>query len=67
MSQTGDEVKERDLRNALAKARDAYLSSEYGQASLSGTASGVYLRNRVEHAFIAGWDAATQSMKATTP
>lgn len=47
----------RDLRNALAKARDEFFESEKGRSICDGTAQGQYLRNRLELAFIAGWTA----------
>lgn len=45
-----------DLRNARAKARDDFF--ERNASLLKSTTSGVYLRNRLVLAFIAGWDAA---------
>ena len=50
-----------DLRNDLAKARDAWLESPEGIRCQKPGAFGVYLRNRLESAFIAGWNAARQS------
>lgn len=41
----------------LALARDAWLASEEGQRCSRGHSVGVYLQNRLEAAFIAGWDA----------
>jgi hypothetical protein len=51
-----------DLRSALAKARDVFLESEHGwdlcdNRNLPPTPHSQYLRNRLEVAFIAGWDA----------
>lgn len=51
-----------DLRSPLAKARDDYLDSDEGRdmcdtRNLPPTAFSQYLRNRLEKAFIAGWDA----------
>ena len=46
------------VKNALARARDAWLEGEEGQRCRQGSASGIYLANRLEAAFIAGWDAA---------
>jgi hypothetical protein len=46
-----------DLRNDLAKARDAWMGSLEGQSCSSGQAQGKYLMNRLELAFIAGWHA----------
>lgn len=40
----------------LAAARDAFFASNSG-TFLSGAPEGRYLRNRLEVAFIAGWDA----------
>jgi len=50
-----------DLRTALAKARDEYLQNK---AALDGSPRGVYLRNRIEHAFCAGWNAAEAHFRA---
>lgn len=46
----------KDMRNALAKARDEFFKTEEGVTLCQGTTSGDYLRNRLETAFIAGWD-----------
>jgi len=62
----GNEMK--DLRNALAKARDEWLESDRGLQCASGGATGQYLRNRLEMAFIAGWKAGESNRrKAATP
>lgn len=45
----------------IAKARDQYFAGE-GASSLQGKAEGVYLQNRMEKAFIAGWNAAKKSL-----
>jgi hypothetical protein len=50
----------KDRRNPLAKARDKYLANH---AALDGAPSGVYLRNRIEAAFCAGWSAAEFALK----
>ena len=47
-----------DLRNAEARARDKWLTSDEGKAATAGSASGVYLYNRIENGFCSGWDAA---------
>jgi len=44
----------RDLRNTLAKVRDAFFESDDGERCCEGTAKGQYLRNRLETAFLAG-------------
>lgn len=46
-----------DNRNDLAKARDTWLDSKQGQTCAGGIAEGVYLKNRLETAFISGWEA----------
>ena len=46
-----------DLRNSLAKARDSWIESHEGKTCAVGNASGIYLQNRLECAFIAGWNA----------
>jgi hypothetical protein len=59
----------RDNRNAIAKARDEYLGSPDG-AALTNPAtlcrvpdSYIYLRNRIEAAFLAGWAARERQEK----
>ncbi len=42
----------------LAKARDKWIASSEGIACAKGQASGRHLNNRLQHAFIAGWDEA---------
>jgi hypothetical protein len=51
-----------DLRNDLAKARDAWFESAEGKRAVDSTTlpnanAYTYLRNRLESAFIAGWNA----------
>lgn len=51
-----------DLRNDLAKARDVYLDTFLGKeacdlSTLTGQRAAFYLRNRIEAAFVAGWNA----------
>ena len=43
-----------DLRSPLAKARDEFINGPRGKPLTHGTASGQYLRNRVESAWLAG-------------
>lgn len=50
-----------DLRNALARARDEWLDGDVGQHAASGSPTGQYLRNRLEAAFCAGWNAAEKN------
>ena len=38
-------------------ARDVFFSGEVGGRCLAGPADGEFLRNRLEMAFAAGWDA----------
>ena len=45
------------MKSELAKARDEWFESEDGKKCSEGQASGQYLNNRLERAFIAGWDA----------
>ena len=47
----------KDMRSQLAKARDDFFSSEQGIVLRQGTTSGDFLWNRLEKAFIEGWDA----------
>jgi hypothetical protein len=46
-----------DNRAPIARARDNFLASEEGVRLQSGATSGQYLRNRLEAAFVAGWNA----------
>ena len=45
-------------RHPAAVAIDKWLESKEGKNALYGTTSGMYLRNRLMHAFQAGWFAA---------
>ena len=49
----------------LATARDEWMLSSDGCKALAGTASGQYLRNRLELAFIAGWEARAEEPPST--
>lgn len=51
-----------DLRSPLAKARDAWLESEEGKRCCNGNASGHFLQNRLELAFVAGANWAAQHL-----
>lgn len=51
------------MKSKLAKARDKWLQSKDGEECSTGQTSGQYLRNRVERAFIAGWNACDQALK----
>lgn len=58
-----------DQRSPLAKARDAFLDSEAGRdlcdtRNLPATAYSQYIRNRLEQAFVAGWEARGQPQEA---
>ena len=50
-------------KSKLAKARDKWLQSDDGKECSIGEANGQYLHNRIERAFIAGWDACEQALK----
>lgn len=43
-----------DMRIAIAKARDIWLESDEGKRCCDGAPVGLYLRNRIECAFLAG-------------
>lgn len=45
----------------IARARDKWMQSLEGVGCLHGTTSGKYLRNRLERAFIAGFNAAVET------
>lgn len=40
----------------MAAARDFWLVSDQGSRSMAGAASGQFLKNRLEHAFLAGYE-----------
>lgn len=42
------------MKSELAKARDKWLASEDGRECCNGTATGQYLQNRLERAFLVG-------------
>jgi hypothetical protein len=44
----------KDVRSDTAKARDTWLASDEGQRCCAGSAEGLFLRNRIECAFLAG-------------
>lgn len=46
-----------DIRHPAARARDAWMQSIEGRRCVEGHATGQYLRNRIELAFLAGWNA----------
>ena len=47
----------------IAKMRDEWLKGEEGKQCQSGVATGIYLQNRLESAFIAGVHAAEKLLK----
>ena len=53
------------MKSELAKARDKWLGSKDGKECCGGTTRGQYLQNRLERAFIAGWDACEQSQETS--
>lgn len=59
-----------DLRSPLAKARDKFLDSEEGVRAAdpislkAPTEMRQYLRNRLENAFVRGWEAAMKAGRA---
>ena len=46
-----------DMRSYAAKERDKWLESPEGLESQAGTTQGQYLTNRLQRAFIAGYEA----------
>lgn len=52
-----------DIRNKLAKERDAFMASDLGRALAKGPVDGIYLRNRIESAFLEGYKAAMRSQR----
>lgn len=59
-----------DLRNDLAKARDAWFESDEGiraadsESLRLGSHVELFLRNRLERAFVAGWNAKERSYRS---
>lgn len=51
------------MKSALAKARDNWLMSEDGKECCGGQASGKYLQNRLERAFLAGANFSSERIK----
>jgi len=49
-----------EMKSELAKARDKWFESEDGKKCSEGQASGQYLRNRLEMAFLAGYNFADE-------
>lgn len=45
-------------------ALNTWFASDQGKGCLEGGADGKYLKNRLEAAFIAGWDAGKAAQKA---
>lgn len=43
-----------ETRSDLARARDIWLASDEGNRCCEGAVEGIYLRNRIECAFLAG-------------
>lgn len=52
------------MKSELAKARDKWLQSDDGKECCHAMGQGQYPRNRIEKAFIAGWDACQQGYQA---
>ena len=58
MKEQDTEVKSQNTKSPLAKAREKYFDrTSEGVVACEGKTEGKYLRNRLESAFIAGWDA----------
>lgn len=51
------------MKSNLAKARDKWLLSDNGKECCEGQTSGQYLQNRLEKAFIAGYNAVEEQIK----
>jgi len=54
-------------KSILAQSRDEWLASDEGKNCLEGTASGLYLRNRLVRAFLAGAKIGERIGRETTP
>jgi hypothetical protein len=46
----------RDLRSPVARMRDAWFETTEGKEACEGDASGQYLRNRLEMAYLSGYN-----------
>ncbi len=51
------------MKSALAKARDKWLVSDDGKECCGGQPSGIYLKNRLERAFLAGANFSDEQIK----
>lgn len=51
------------MKSELAKARDEWLNSDEGRKCCEGWASAGYLQNRLERAFIAGYNFSEERIK----
>ncbi len=51
------------MKSALAKARDKWLVSDDGKECCGGQPSGIYLKNRIERAFLAGANFSSERIK----
>jgi len=51
-------------KSPQARARDGFFWSDEGAKLYQGSVEGIYLINRLERAFIAGWDACEEHTKA---
>lgn len=52
------------MKSELAKARDKWIDGGEGKRCCSGIAQGQCLQNRIEAAFIAGWDVCESEIQA---
>lgn len=54
------------MKSELAKARDKWFESDNGRKCCEGYPSGQYLHNRLELAFLAGYDFWVKRLKEIT-
>jgi len=51
------------MKSKLARARDNWFLSDDGKECCKGQASGIYLKNRLERAFLAGANFSSKRIK----
>lgn len=56
-------AKKSNNKHPAAEARDRWLSNDEGKSCCDGNAKGQYLQNRLERAFMAGWNACEELVR----
>jgi len=53
-------------KHPVAPALKDFLESDLGRQLIAGKAEGIYLKNRIESAFLKGWTACREQMMRET-